>query len=36
MAVRHLVMWFKDRDDWHSALQEYVGFPETIRSYELT
>ncbi len=34
-VARHLVLWFKDRDDWRAALQEYVGFPETIRGYEL-
>jgi pPIWI RE three-gene island domain Z len=34
-VARHLVLWFKDRDDWRTALLEYREFPETIRGYEL-
>lgn len=34
-VARHLVLWFKDRDDWRGALQEYEQFPEVLRGYEL-
>ncbi|GAA5117993.1 hypothetical protein [Haloechinothrix salitolerans] len=34
-VARHLVLWFKDREDWRAALEEYAELPETIRGYEV-
>ncbi|WP_433248944.1 hypothetical protein ACQPYK_01435 [Streptosporangium sp. CA-135522] len=34
-VARHLVLWFKDRDDWLTGLESYRDFPETLRGYEL-
>ncbi|GLW08717.1 hypothetical protein Misp01_38470 [Microtetraspora sp. NBRC 13810] len=34
-VARHLVLWFKDREDWRTALEEYADYPESIRGYEV-
>jgi hypothetical protein len=34
-VARHLVLWFKDRDDWRAALEDYTELPEPFRGYKL-